>query len=42
MDSENDMREMDLLSKIAKEINHPIAEGYESQDNTKDHNPSLE
>ena len=42
MDSENDMREMDLLSKIAKEINHTIAEGYESQDNTKDYHPSLE
>lgn len=30
MDSENDMREMDRMSKIAKEINHKIAEGYDS------------
>lgn len=41
MDSENDMRDMDRISKIAKEINHKIAEGYDSQGNDRDH-PSLE
>ena len=37
MDSENDMREMDRASKIAKDINNQITEGYDSQGFDRDH-----
>ena len=30
MDSENDMRSMDRVSNIAKEINNKVAAGYDS------------